>query len=198
MFFEVMKYASLDTERTDKDKEGALTKAANARAQIVGHALLSGGNLEEARVEADAAYEKTAANSATWFEVDPAVMYPAAIEYLKEALTRLVGLCQLSDGELVKKAFSGDDEAKFLAQSAGKAMIFEVRDAALAAIEGDCEDIWELAASPRYLFDDEDVDLVARENILEAVRRFWTEALHQTINNGKQGIHILKNEDWKL
>lgn len=194
MFFEVRKYASIDAERTESDKQGALSKAADIRAQIMGHALLTGRNMEEAREEADAAYEKAAANFPTWFEVDPAVMFPAAIEYLKEALTRLVGLCSLSEGDLLKKAFSGDDEAKFIAQSAGRAMIFEVRDA-LAGAGGLS---WDLALAPRSEFADEDPLVQDRAALLEAVRRFWTEANHQSINNSTQGIHISKDEDWKL
>lgn len=198
MFFEATKYSNPDRERTAQEQQYAQQQAQKAREQIVGKAVLSGDNIEEARAAADAEFNRIASSFYVWVNVDPEVIYPAAINYLMEALPRLVGLCGLSDGELVKKALGGDDEAKFIAQSAGKLMIYEVRD----ALAGAGEAAWTLALTPRSEFDDQDEDeklvIKAREALLEAVRRFFTEAIQQKIETGRVGVYISKNEDWKL
>ena len=55
---------------------------------------------------------------------------------------------------------------------------------------------WESMEMPR---DQVDPDLVdARVAALECARRWFTAMLHVTIGGAPMGVHILKNEDWRL
>lgn len=197
--FEVTKYATVNKERTEQATLNAGLAAERARVQAIGQATLEGKPQDAAMAAGKNAVAETLAKGAvTWFVVDPGVMYPAAIAYLRDNLSRLVDLCELSEGELARRAFSPNDpdaqDAKFILMSAGRKMLFEMRDAVLAVGEAS----WDLAMMPYDQFEDGDDDLLARDKVLEAVRRFWTEVLHQSVNNARMGIHTTKNEAWKL
>lgn len=183
--FDILKYATLDTERTASDQASAEKAAEAARATAVGQSFLSGANTVAALAAGEDAYQAEVSHFRTWYTFDPDVIYPAVLDWLEANRAALAAYLGRSDADLVTLALNGDEIAHFTLKA--RQTVAEVT--ALSA------DGFHLARRGRDEFSgSEDVgDLEVRERALEAARHFFTEALHQSHLTAKDAAGLPVN-----
>lgn len=191
-FFSVLDVVEVDNERSDADKTIAEQAAESARAQAVGAAIVAGQSVEDAQAEGDAVAELVGNNHRVWYEIDPDVMYPAAIAYLKQNGGELLTLSGKSEGELATLALDGNKTAAFC---------LRCRTYALNNLPIEAK-VWDLALVAKDDMSDVTTNdwatIKLREKALEAARLFVTECIHQ-VTAQPIGVHIGKGSGrWKL
>lgn len=190
-FFDVLAVASKDEVRIESDQQAAAAAAEKVKVQVFGEEILRGESHEVALELAEKAAAKKRKDWRVWYELDPDVVYPAAIEWLSANGKRLIELSQAGDAAILNAALDGDKLAGFVARCrsyAGDNLI------PLYAIS---ENPWIVARAAKDVLDEDSQAL--RAKVLEAARLFATECLHQA--TGRQiGLHILKDPRgyWKL
>lgn len=189
--FDVLKFVSKDEARIENDKQVAAAAAEEVKARELGRAILAGAKPDAAMKQAEKAAAEKREDWRVWYEIDPDVVYPAAIEWLSANGKRLIELSQAGDAAILNAALAGDKLAGFVARCrsyAGDNLI------PLYAIS---ENPWIVARAAKDVLDEDSQAL--RAKVLEAARLFATECLHQA--TGRQiGLHILKDPRgyWKL
>lgn len=132
------------------------------------------------------------ANHRVWYEIDPDVMYPAAIDWLKANGQELLALANTPVGDLVEKALNGDKAAAFTL----KCQQYAPKNLGIIPLD-QWDAAWELAMTPRDEMPADSNQLFARELALEAARLFVTEVTHQAAGQ-PMGLHISKSDRWRL
>lgn len=125
-----------------------------------------------------------------YYEVNSGETYPAVVEFLVDNMDEIGRVYAQGDAALMGKALAGDFWAGFIVRARRT-----VADVLAVPDRG-----WELALVDRadMSADKGDGDVLARAQALEAARLFFTEALHQTINNASMGIRWSKDERFRL
>lgn len=125
-----------------------------------------------------------------YYEVNSSETYPAIVEFLVKNMGEIGRAYAQGDAALMGKALALDFWAGFIVRA--RRTVADV----LAVPDGG----WELALTDRadMSADRSDPDVLARAQALEAARLFFTEALHQSINNAPMGIHWSKDERYRL
>lgn len=126
---------------------------------------------------------------ATWYEVDSSTAYPAMIDYLAEHQDEVIQLALTPDSALFGRALNGD----WLA-----GLIVRCRQIGFV-VNGVPADAWALALQARTEFPAgrRGAEVQARAVALTAARLFFTEALHQSIENAPMGVHWLRDERFR-
>jgi hypothetical protein len=125
-----------------------------------------------------------------YYVVNPGEVYPAVVQFLTDNMGEIGRVYAQGDAALVGKALAGDFWAGFIVRARRT-----IADVLAVPDRG-----WELALVDRADLpaDRDDADVVARAQALEAARLFFTEALHQAIQNAPMGIRWTKDERFKL
>lgn len=186
----ILDLVSVDEDRTETDKALAQQAVDEARGAAIGATVIIGKTLEEAQAAGEAAAIRMGNNYRVWYELDPDVVYPETIKWMRNNGQLLATLAGTSTGELITQALNGVELASFTLKCQ------QFAPANLVPIVDVWERAWDLALTPRDEVDDP-TDLLIREKALEAARLFVTEALHQATGQ-PIGIHWAKSDPWKL
>ena len=117
-----------------------------------------------------------------WFEADPAKIYPATVKRIKQVIKGGILPEELLD-------YSPDRDPMV---SPGAGAMMYVRDAKQINANA-----WIWALKPRSGFTKAE-QIGARALALEIARRWFTRALHMQLKGEPLGLHITKNEDYRL
>lgn len=177
----------VDVERSKAEQAVAAERANTTFLTELGRLIAANVPEEVAKEQAAQARDAYIARNRpyTWYNFDPAVIFPAIITYIQEVRLRIGDLFVLSDSQLINHAMNGDSLARFVVsarQNAAEILSVEAEDWALALIPRD-----QVAAG----------DVQRRALALYIAERTFKEMLHQAVNGVPIGVYISKDEDWR-